>query len=91
MMLTQSVLVINSQMRRIDLVCKLIGPFVIALLDGISTEIAILVNLGMNAISVLFEYISIAKVSYVESVEIESRQAYTRRSTTKSPNSKSRK
>ncbi|KAI5463355.1 Ferroporti-1 [Mariannaea sp. PMI_226] len=53
---------INSQMRRIDLVCKLFGPFLIGVLDGISTETAILVNLAMNCISVVIEYFSIAKV-----------------------------
>ncbi|KAJ5190710.1 uncharacterized protein N7498_009695 [Penicillium cinerascens] len=54
----------NAQMRRIDLVCKLIGPLFIALIDGISTEAAILVNLGMNVCSVVVEYFSIAKVYY---------------------------
>ncbi|KAK7418370.1 hypothetical protein QQX98_003990 [Neonectria punicea] len=54
----------NSQMRRIDLACKLFGPFFIGVIDGISTEIAILVNLGMNCVSVVIEYISIAKVYY---------------------------
>ncbi|KPM38881.1 hypothetical protein AK830_g7672 [Neonectria ditissima] len=52
----------NSQMRRIDLVCKLFGPFFIGVIDGISTETAILVNLGMNCVSVVIEYVSIAKV-----------------------------
>lgn len=52
----------NSQMRRIDLICKLIGPFFIAIIDGISTETAILVNLGMNCVSVIIEYFAIAKV-----------------------------
>ncbi|PYH91069.1 iron-regulated transporter [Aspergillus ellipticus CBS 707.79] len=52
----------NAQMRQIDLICKLIGPFFIALIDGISTEAAILVNLGMNVCSVVVEYFSIAKV-----------------------------
>lgn len=51
-------------MRRIDLVCKLFGPFFIGVVDGVSTETAILVNLGMNCISVVIEYFSIAKVYY---------------------------
>lgn len=55
-------LVINAQMRRIDLICKLMGPLFIALIDGISTEVAILVNLGMNIASVVVEYFAIAKV-----------------------------
>jgi len=53
-------------MRRIDLICKLAGPFVIALIDGISTEIAILVNLGMNIASVVIEYYAIARVCHLE-------------------------
>ncbi|KAK9583590.1 hypothetical protein V6Z92_007726 [Aspergillus fumigatus] len=54
----------NAQMRRIDLICKLIGPLFIALIDGISTKTAILINLGMNVCSVVVEYFSIAKVYY---------------------------
>jgi hypothetical protein len=50
-------------MRRIDLTCKLIGPLFIALIDGMSTEAAILVNLGMNVASVAVEYFAIAQVS----------------------------
>uniref|UniRef100_D8QH90 Solute carrier family 40 member n=1 Tax=Schizophyllum commune (strain H4-8 / FGSC 9210) TaxID=578458 RepID=D8QH90_SCHCM len=53
---------LNAQMRRIDLICKLAGPFLISILDGVSTEIAILVNLGMNLASVLVEYFAIARV-----------------------------
>lgn len=52
----------NARMRRIDLICKLFGPLFIALVDGISTETAILVNLGMNTCSVFFEYFAIARV-----------------------------
>jgi hypothetical protein len=52
----------NAQMRRIDLVCKLIGPLFIALIEGISTKAAILVILGMNVCSVVVEYFLIAKV-----------------------------
>lgn len=53
----------NAQMRRIDLICKLVGPLAIALVDGVSTKIAILFNLGMNICSVVVEYFSIARVS----------------------------
>ncbi|BEI88643.1 uncharacterized protein CcaverHIS019_0200050 [Cutaneotrichosporon cavernicola] len=53
---------LNSQMRRIDLLCKLVGPTTIALLDGISTELAIAVNFGMNVVSVGVEYSAIARV-----------------------------
>lgn len=52
----------NSQMRRIDLCCKLFGPFFIALVDSFSTNLAILVNLGMNVASVVVEYYAIAQV-----------------------------
>ncbi|QVM06658.1 hypothetical protein D8B26_001365 [Coccidioides posadasii str. Silveira] len=53
---------LNAQMRRIDLICKLAGPFFIALIDGVSTQVAILVNLGMNLLSISVEYYAIAKV-----------------------------
>ena len=55
---------LNSQMRRIDLLCKLIGPLFIGLIDGISTELAISLTFGMNLTSVFPEYYAIAKVSY---------------------------
>ncbi|KAJ8514852.1 hypothetical protein ONZ45_g7653 [Pleurotus djamor] len=53
---------LNSQMRRIDLFCKLAGPFFIAMLDGISTRTSIVVNLTMNLASISVEYYSIAQV-----------------------------
>ncbi|KAF2628887.1 hypothetical protein BU25DRAFT_409390 [Macroventuria anomochaeta] len=53
---------LNSAMRRIDLVCKLIAPLGIGLLDGYSTRTAIWVVFGQNAISVLIEYFAIAQV-----------------------------
>jgi solute carrier family 40 (iron-regulated transporter), member 1 len=59
----------NSQMRRIDLVCKLLGPFFIGILDGVSTETAILVNLAMNCTSVVVEYFTIAKVSHIQHIQ----------------------
>ncbi|CAG7947768.1 unnamed protein product [Penicillium salamii] len=55
----------NAQMRRIDLVCKLLGPLFIAFVDTISTDTAILVNLGMNMCSVVIEYYSIAQVYHM--------------------------
>ena len=57
--------VLNSQMRRIDLLCKLVGPLAIALVDGYSTIIAIGLVTGMNASSMLIEYFAIAKVYYL--------------------------
>ena len=56
---------LNSQMRRIDLMCKLVGPLAIALVDGYSTTIAITAVLGMNASSVLIEYVAIARVFHM--------------------------
>ena len=53
---------LNAQMRRIDLICKLLGPLFIALIDGASTEIAIVVNFAMNLASVVIEYFAIAHV-----------------------------
>lgn len=52
----------NAQMRRIDLVCKLLGPLCIALVDGWSTRIAIIATLAMNLVSVGLEYFAIAQV-----------------------------
>lgn len=57
----------NSQMRRIDLVCKLFGPFLIGFLDGtVSTEVAVLVNFGMNILSIPLEYWFIAQVDNMD-------------------------
>ncbi|KAK8131513.1 hypothetical protein PG984_007951 [Apiospora sp. TS-2023a] len=53
---------LNAQMRRIDLLCKLLGPLFIALLVGISSKLAIWVNLGMSLTSVIVEYFAIARV-----------------------------
>lgn len=61
---------INAQMRRIDLLCKLLGPLFIALIDGISTEVAIIVNFAMNIASVTIEYFAIARV-YHEVSELQ--------------------
>lgn len=52
----------NAKMRRIDLLCKLIAPLSIALLDGYSTQVAIMVNLAMNIASISIEYFAIARV-----------------------------
>jgi iron-regulated transporter 1 len=55
---------LNSQMRRIDLFCKLIGPLSIALVAGFSTNMAIIVTFSMTASSVFVEYYAIARVYY---------------------------
>ena len=52
----------NARMRRIDLSCKLLGPLVIALVAAASVPGAVYATLGMNLVSVLFEYIFIEKV-----------------------------
>jgi len=57
--------VLNSQMRRIDLICKLAGPLFIALISGLSMDGAILFNFSMNILSVGYEYYAIAKVRTV--------------------------
>lgn len=53
---------LNATIRRIDLACKLGGPFAIAILDGYSTRIAILANLATNALSLPVEWYAIEKV-----------------------------
>ncbi|KAF2677546.1 hypothetical protein K458DRAFT_423808, partial [Lentithecium fluviatile CBS 122367] len=53
---------LNSGMRRIDLVCKLVAPLCISVVDGYSTKVAIWVVFGQNAFSVVFEYFAIAQV-----------------------------
>jgi len=52
----------NAQMRRIDLFCKLVSPLSIALLDGISSEMAIFTTLWLNSTTVVAEYFLIAWV-----------------------------
>lgn len=49
-------------MRRIDLICKLLAPVFISLVDSLSTKIAIWVVFGVNTVSVLIEYMAIAQV-----------------------------
>lgn len=56
-------IVLNSQMRRIDLFCKLLGPLAISMADAISTVVAIYVVLGLSLASVGVEYMAIADVS----------------------------
>ncbi|KXT02903.1 hypothetical protein AC578_1806 [Pseudocercospora eumusae] len=58
----QRLALMNAQMRRIDLFCKLIGPLAIAFVDGASPSIAILATGAMTAISVPVEYFTIARV-----------------------------
>lgn len=51
-------------MRRIDLLCKLLGPLCIALIGGLSTKAAIITNFTMNITSVVLEYFAIAWIYY---------------------------
>ncbi|KAB5533434.1 Ferroporti-1 [Coniochaeta sp. 2T2.1] len=53
---------LNARMRRIDLLCKLLGPLAIASIAVASTAAAIWVTLGVNLLSILPEYICIAQV-----------------------------
>ncbi|PSN71626.1 hypothetical protein BS50DRAFT_569285 [Corynespora cassiicola Philippines] len=53
---------LNSAMRRIDLICKLVAPLGIALIESFSTKTALWVVFGQNAISVVVEYLAIAQV-----------------------------
>ena len=64
----------NSQMRRIDLSCKLIAPLMIALIDGYLTKVAIIVTLSVAVVSLPLEYILISKVYHaIEELHIRSR------------------
>ena len=49
-------------MRRIDLACKLLGPLSIALIDGFSPRLALLIIFITNLMSVFIEYMAIAQV-----------------------------
>lgn len=53
---------LNSTMRRIDLLCKLLAPVGIGLIDGYSTKVAIWIVFAQNAVSVLVEYFAIEQV-----------------------------
>ncbi|EFQ25929.1 iron transporter [Colletotrichum graminicola M1.001] len=70
---TEALATLNAQMRRIDLFCKLLAPLFIAVIDGFSTEIAIIVNFAMNMASVVVEYYAIAKI-YDEEPELQERK-----------------
>ncbi|KAI1868008.1 uncharacterized protein JN550_006496 [Neoarthrinium moseri] len=54
--------VLNARMRRIDLICKLLGPLAISTIAVASTLIAIWATLAMNIMSVVIEYVCIAQV-----------------------------
>ncbi|KAH6604242.1 hypothetical protein Trco_007688 [Trichoderma cornu-damae] len=68
----------NAQMRRIDLLCKLLGPLFIAMVDAYSSQAAILANFAMNAASIAVEYLAIARV-YREVPELQRAKTQRRR------------
>ncbi|GKT46169.1 sorbicillinoid biosynthetic cluster transcription factor 2 [Colletotrichum spaethianum] len=70
---TEALATLNAQMRRIDLLCKLLAPLIIAFIDGISTEVAIIVNFAMNIASVLVEYYAIARI-YNDEPDLQERK-----------------
>jgi iron-regulated transporter 1 len=53
---------LNSTLRRIDLLCKLVAPVFISLVFSYSTSIALLVVMGMSSASSIVEYFAIAAV-----------------------------
>ncbi|CAM1511894.1 Fc.00g094070.m01.CDS01 [Cosmosporella sp. VM-42] len=53
---------LNAQIRRIDLSCKLLSPFLIASIDQYSTIVAIWTTMLMNFSSIFVEYTCIEKV-----------------------------
>ncbi|KZL64931.1 iron transporter [Colletotrichum incanum] len=71
---TEALATLNAQMRRIDLCCKLLAPLFISLIDGISTEVAIIVNFAMNIASVVIEYYAIARI-YNENSDLQERKS----------------
>ena len=54
--------IMNAQMRRIDLFCKLAAPLAISVIDSASTQAAVFGTAAMSATSVLIEYLAIARV-----------------------------
>ncbi|KAL6694669.1 Ferroporti-1 [Trichoderma pleuroticola] len=56
--------VMNAQMRRIDLLCKLFGPLFIAMIDARSSQVAMIANFAMNAATLPIEYFTIARVYF---------------------------
>ncbi|CAI4214107.1 unnamed protein product [Parascedosporium putredinis] len=56
--------ILNARIRRIDLVCKLLGPFVVASIDDYSTIVAIWTTMILTLLSVGPEYKFIAQTYY---------------------------
>ena len=53
---------LNAKIRRIDLSCKLLAPFVVATIDQFSTVAAIITTMAMTMLSVVTEYLFIKRV-----------------------------
>jgi iron-regulated transporter 1 len=53
---------LNSVLRRIDLMCKLVAPVFISFISAYSTNFSILVVMGMSSLSSFVEYFAIARV-----------------------------
>ena len=53
---------LNAQMRRIDLMCKLLGPLLIAFVDAKNVLWTVYVIFGTNLLSLSIEYFAIAQV-----------------------------
>lgn len=67
--------VLNSQMRRIDLACKLLGPLAIALIDGrYGLSVAVEVMCALNIFSLSVEYFAIADVRSSPLADVNSSQ-----------------
>ncbi|KKO98237.1 hypothetical protein THAR02_09651 [Trichoderma harzianum] len=73
--------VMNAQMRRIDLLCKLFGPLCIAMIDAHSSRVAMIANFAMNAATLPIEYFTIARV-YFDIPELQRAKIPLQRSTT---------
>ncbi|GFP59438.1 solute carrier family 40 member 1 [Trichoderma asperellum] len=80
--------VMNAQMRRIDLLCKLFGPLFIATIAAYSSQVAIIVNFAMNAASIVIEYFAIARV-YYEVPELQEAKINPRHEVTEEPEAQS--
>lgn len=59
---------LNSKMRRIDLVCKLVAPLGVSLVEMYSTEVTIMVILGQNLLSAAFVGFSYGSLDGVANV-----------------------
>jgi len=53
---------VNTMMRRIDLLCKLLAPLFVSFMDANGTKMAIWVVFGFSSASIVIEYVAIAQV-----------------------------